>query len=86
MGEGKILSREEIVSLVTDRISFYLDKPKEEIDPSVELALYGMDSVYAISVVSDIEDRLQVEVDLTEIRQYTTVETIADYLFKVMDQ
>lgn len=56
----------------------------KNIDPGVELARYGVDSVYAISIISDIEDHLQVEVDVTEARRRETVADLTDYLLDLV--
>jgi acyl carrier protein len=77
---SQTISHDELQMWLLDRIAFSLDRPVENIDPSVELARYGVDSVYAISIISDIEDHLQVEVDVAEARRRETVASLADYL------
>jgi acyl carrier protein len=79
-----MISRDELRMWLIDQVAFYLDKPAEGIDPGVELARYGVDSVYAISIVSDIEDHLQVEVDVAEARRRGTVDTLTDYLLELV--
>ncbi|MEU5884427.1 acyl carrier protein [Spirillospora sp. NPDC047279] len=78
------ISNGELQTWLIDRIAFYLDKPAESIDPAVELARYGVDSVYAISIISDIEDHLQVEVDLDEARRRETVDSLTEYLLELV--
>lgn len=80
MNKSVAASRGELQKWLLDRIAFYLDKPAENIDPAVELARYGVDSVYAISIISDIEDHLQVEVDVAEARSRRTADALTDYL------
>lgn len=70
----------ELREWLTERIAFYLDRAPETIRPDVDLAEYGVDSVYALSVVSDIEDRIQQEVDLTAARRYPTINELVEYL------
>ncbi|MFG2003429.1 acyl carrier protein [Spirillospora sp. NPDC048911] len=84
MGSTATISNGELQTWLIDRIAFYLDKPIESIDPAVELARYGVDSVYAISIISDIEDHLQVEVDLNEARRRETVDALTDYLLDLI--
>ena len=78
------VSRTELQAWLLDRIAFYLDRPAGNIDPTVELARYGMDSVYTISILSDVEDHLQAEVDLTEARRRRTVDDLTDYLLDLV--
>ncbi|MBX6768170.1 MAG: acyl carrier protein [Actinomadura rubrobrunea] len=84
MNGSEILSRDELQKWLVDRIAFYLDRPPDDIDPMVELARYGVDSVYALSIVSDIEDHLQVEVDVAEARRRGTVASLTDYLLELV--
>ncbi|MFI0449738.1 acyl carrier protein [Actinomadura sp. 6N118] len=84
MGNATTISNGELQTWLIDRIAFYLDKPAESIDPAVELARYGVDSVYAISIISDIEDHLQVEVDLDEARRRETVDSLTGYLLDLI--
>jgi acyl carrier protein len=86
VNKAETISRGELQSWLLDRIAFYLDRPVEKIDPGIELARYGVDSVYAISVISDIEDHLQVEVDVAEARRRRTVESLTDYLLELIDR
>ncbi|WP_461031932.1 acyl carrier protein [Streptomyces mayteni] len=74
---------DEFRSWLIERVAFYLDQSPETIDPAVELAEYGMDSVYAISVISDIEDRLHQELDMEEVRQHRTVDALVDHLARL---
>jgi len=83
VNNGVAVSRTELAGWLVDRVAFYLDRPSEQIDPATELARYGMDSIYAVSVISDIEDRLQVELDLTEARRLGTIDALTDYLLDV---
>ncbi|GAA2139372.1 hypothetical protein GCM10009727_35800 [Actinomadura napierensis] len=84
MSGSQTISHEELQMWLLDRIAFYLDRPVENIDPAVELARYGVDSVYAISIISDIEDHLQVEVDVAEARRRETVAALTDYLLDLV--
>jgi acyl carrier protein len=39
-----------------------------------------MDSLYTLSVISDIEDHLDLDIDSEAIRDYPTINALADYL------
>lgn len=84
MTENEIsLDRGELGEWIRGRVAFYLDRPVDAIDPGVELAQYGLDSVYAISVISDIEDRIDEELNIAEVRQRPTIDALVDYLLTV---
>ena len=53
-----IKNTSELQSWLCERIAFYLDQPAETIDPDTELAHYGMNSVYAVSLLADLEAKL----------------------------
>lgn len=78
-------SADEFRTWLIERVAFYLDQPAESIDPTVELAEYGMDSVYALSVISDIEDRLHRELDAEEVRQHRTVDALVAHVATLTD-
>lgn len=74
----------DLTDWLIERIAFYLDRPVDAIDPSVDLAIYGMDSLYAMSVISDIEDRLNLDIDTTTIRNYPTIKALGAHLEKLL--
>lgn len=63
-----------------DRLTVYLDRAPHEIDASTALADYGLDSVSALGLCGDIEDRFQFDVEPTVAYDYPTVEAVAGYL------
>lgn len=65
---------------LTERVSGYLERPAAQIDPSVMLAEYGMDSVYALSLCGDIEAEYDLEIDPTLAWEYPTIDAITGYL------
>lgn len=80
---SNVTAADELREWLIERFAFYLDQPAEAIDPDVEFAEYGMDSVYAISVISDIEDRLDREIDPTQFRERPTVSALVGYLMEL---
>lgn len=80
MADTNNTSTVELRQWLTERVAFYLNQSTESIDPDVELAEYGMDSIYALSVVSDVEDRLLMELDAEAVRQHRTINALVDYL------
>lgn len=72
-------SPEEIRRWLCERVAFYLDKPVDRIDPRVELAEYGMDSVYSMSLIAEIEDNLGIKIDEMAAWKYTTIDAMIEY-------
>lgn len=70
---------EQIRQWLCERVAFYLDKPVERIDPDVELAEYGMDSVYSMSIVAEIEDSLRIKIDEMAAWKYSTINAMVEY-------
>ncbi|MEU9163600.1 acyl carrier protein [Streptomyces sp. NPDC048424] len=62
------------------RLSLYLRRAPETIDPSVPLAEYGMDSVAALSLCGDLEDEFGLEVEPTLLWDHPTVTSLVGYL------
>ncbi|MEU9085232.1 acyl carrier protein [Streptomyces sp. NPDC048357] len=66
------------------RLSLYLRRAPETIDPGVPLAEYGMDSVAALSLCGDLEDEFGLEVEPTLLWDHPTVTSLVGYLSTVL--
>ncbi|MFE9201158.1 acyl carrier protein [Micromonospora sp. NPDC007230] len=76
-----IRNTSELQSWLRERIAFYLDQPADTIDPDTELTHYGMNSVYAVSLLADLETKLGVEIDYMQATWgYPTVNKLVEYL------
>lgn len=65
---------------LTGRVAFHLRRTAEEIDPDTPLADYGIDSVAAISICGEIEERHRIPVSPTIAYDFPTVHAIAAHL------
>ncbi|MEV7541031.1 acyl carrier protein [Streptomyces sp. NPDC089915] len=66
------------------RLSLYLRRTPESIDPTVPLAEYGMDSVAALSLCGDLEEEFDLEVEPTLLWDHPTVEALVRHLEQVL--
>ena len=71
---------DDIRSWLRERVAFYLDQPAGSIDADVPLTDYGMNSIYAVSVLADIEDEFDVQFDSVPTWSHPTVNDIAAFL------
>ncbi|MBT2546203.1 acyl carrier protein [Streptomyces sp. ISL-44] len=62
------------------RLSVYLRRAPETIDPTVPLAEYGMDSVAALSLCGDLEEEFGLEVEPTLLWDHPTVASLVRHL------
>lgn len=65
---------------LADRVGEYLERPAAEIDPDTELVELGLDSVYALTLAGDMEDRFGLVLDTTLVWDYPTINALAGYL------
>jgi acyl carrier protein len=65
---------------LVERVADYTERAPHEVDPVVPLAEQGMDSVSAVSLCGEIEDRWSLEVDPVLVFEYPTIADIAAYL------
>lgn len=70
----------EIRSWLRERVAFYLDQPGESIEPDVPLTDYGMNSIYGVSILGDIEDEFGVEFETIPTWTHPSINHIAKYL------
>ncbi len=71
---------EEIRRWLTERVAYYLERPVDDVDPSVPLAEAGFSSVSAVSLCGDVEDRFEINVDPTMVFDYPTVADIVAFI------
>lgn len=62
------------------QIAEYIDLPPEEIAVDVPLSAYGVDSLYALTIIADIEEHLQIALEPELIWDYPTIETLTAFL------
>jgi acyl carrier protein len=62
------------------QIAGYLDLAPAEIADDVPLAAYGVDSVYALAILADIEERLELALDPELIWDYPTIGALSAFL------
>ncbi|MEV4611345.1 acyl carrier protein [Kitasatospora sp. NPDC049258] len=73
-------SAEAIADWLTGRVAYYLDRPAAELRPDVKLVEYGLDSVYGMSIITEIEDRFDLELESTLAWDHPTIAAITGYL------
>ncbi|MET7937409.1 acyl carrier protein [Streptomyces sp. NPDC005322] len=70
----------EIRQWLTERLSAHLGMASELIEPDVLLAEYGLDSLHAIALITDIEDHWGLSLDATVAWEFPTVDRLAEHL------
>ncbi|TCJ93546.1 acyl carrier protein [Nocardia alba] len=63
-----------------ERVADYTDRAPHQVDPTIPLAELGMDSVSAVALCGEIEDRWLLDIDPTLVFEYPTIAAIATYL------
>lgn len=77
-------SAPDLADWLTERVAFYLDRPTTGIEAHIDLAAYGMDSLYALSLASDVEDRFDVVIEAADLRDHPTINALADRLRQLL--
>ncbi|MDH0304448.1 MULTISPECIES: acyl carrier protein [unclassified Pseudomonas] len=78
-------------------LAFYRDKLKSMIEPELRLPAgsldcdrnlseYGLDSIVALTIAGDLEDQLRIQLPPTLLWDYPTVDDLAGYLCRTVDQ
>ena len=65
---------------LVDRVADYTERAPHQGDPTIPLAELGMDSVSAVALCGEIEDRWMLDIDPTLVFEYPTIAAIATYL------
>ncbi|MEU5417058.1 MULTISPECIES: acyl carrier protein [Streptomyces] len=67
---------QELRDWLVGRIAVHLRTDATEIKPDVPLSDYGLDSLYALSVAAEIEDRVGFPVDPTMLWDHPTIDAL----------
>ncbi|MFF4387872.1 MULTISPECIES: acyl carrier protein [unclassified Streptomyces] len=78
------VSAEDIRAWLTNRVAFYLEVPADSILPDAKFVEMGLDSVYAMTMCGDIEDRFELEVEPTIAWDHPTVAALTAHLHDVL--
>ncbi|MGW6208643.1 acyl carrier protein [Streptomyces sp. NPDC055089] len=73
-------SPEELTGWLKERIAEHVQLPAEEIDPDVPLANYGLDSLYALTVVTEIEEHLGLTLEPTVMWDAPTLNALVEVI------
>jgi len=57
-----------------------LKVPEGKVDPTEPMSAYGLDSLKAVAVLTDVEERIGFEIDANVLWDYPTVATFARFL------
>lgn len=71
-------TRDEVMEWLVNRISTEIGLPAAKIPRDVNLSRYGLDSVRAIEITSDMTDWLGIEVSATAMWDFHTVTELVD--------
>ncbi|QXX95814.1 acyl carrier protein [Serratia marcescens] len=70
----------QIIDLILTRLAAQTRLPKASIDIQSPLANYGVDSIHALSLCAELEERLGIEIEPTIAWDYPTIEQMAEFL------
>ncbi len=73
-------SAEQLRTWLIERVAVYVERPADAIDPTVPLGEYGLDSVLALAMASEIEDHLGIGVDPTVLWDHPTIDELTKFL------
>ncbi|WP_169988331.1 acyl carrier protein [Microbispora sp. H10836] len=71
---------------LTERVAAYLGRPPAEIDPTVKLRTYGLDSIHALSLCVDVEEAVGLLVEPTLAWDHPTIDDIAAHLTDLLSR
>ncbi|MFD3551600.1 acyl carrier protein [Streptomyces goshikiensis] len=78
------VTAEDIRDWLVNRVAFYLEVPADSIPPDAKFVEMGLDSVYAMTMCGDIEDRFELEVEPTIAWDHPTVAALTKHLHDVL--
>ncbi|MFJ8788288.1 acyl carrier protein [Streptomyces sp. NPDC102462] len=79
-GQDPATSTQTIREWLVDRVAYYLELTPADIDAGADLAELGLDSVYALTLCGDVEDRFGLVVEPTMAWDHPTIDAITAHL------
>ncbi|MEU7041075.1 acyl carrier protein [Streptomyces varsoviensis] len=73
-------STEDLRAWLTQCVALHVQLTPEQIKPDVPLTDYGLDSIYALTVASEIEDHLGIDLDPTVMWNHPTIDDLVGFL------
>ncbi|MFZ3471636.1 acyl carrier protein [Streptomyces sp. 4.24] len=70
----------ELRGWLTERLALHLGRPVGSLDPRTPLAVYGMDSVGALTLCGDLEDERGLIVPSTLVYDHPTIDALVAHL------
>lgn len=80
------MSDESLRTWLVDTVAGYLALPPSQIGTEVKLRSLGLDSVHAMGLCVDIEERWGILVEPTLAWDFPTIDSIVEYLGEQIDQ
>lgn len=70
----------ELEQFLRERIAQQLEKPVDSVGLDEEFALLGLNSVHAVSLTGELEDRLGRSLEPSLVYEYPTIRQLSQYL------
>jgi len=80
VSEVKPLEASDVLLWLVSRFARWLKMKPDELDTSQRISQYGLDSVAAVSLSSELEDELGIQLETAVIWEYPTLESLAGHL------
>ncbi|MBN9414949.1 MAG: acyl carrier protein [Candidatus Eremiobacteraeota bacterium] len=74
------MTQPELEALMVQRVSEILKIPPSEVRVDEEFANLGLNSVHAVTLSGELEERLQLSIEPHLVFEYPTIASLAEYL------
>jgi acyl-CoA synthetase (AMP-forming)/AMP-acid ligase II/acyl carrier protein len=78
--DSQSYDQKDIEEFIIRRLSYWLKVPTQNLDVEETFAHYGLDSSMAVSLIGEVGDYLQTQLDPTIIWDYPNIRSVAKYL------
>ena len=74
------MKTDDLRSWLIDKVSMYCNRAINEVDPDTNFSDYGLDSVYSLAIIGDIEALLGTSIDPTAIWDHATINKLIEFI------
>ena len=84
-GRAENLTHEFIFTTLKSGLSEYVNIDEQDLDPNRGFDLYGLESFQALNFALEIEKRLGINIEPTDLWDYNTLDTLSLFLCQEAD-
>ena len=82
----KIFTEEEVIKTIVDELSLMLGLPAEAIDTGISFETYRLNSIHAMQLLDELEEKFNIEISPLWIWEFPTISSFAKQVVAALNR